>query len=304
MELGMIGLGRMGANMTERLVRGGHRVVGYDRSPDAVAHARRLGAVAAESPTALTEQLSRPRIVWLMVPAGNPVDETIEAVLPHLTADDVIIDGGNSYYKDSVRRAAGLEKRGLYYVDVGTSGGVWGLTEGYSLMIGGPRDILERLRPVFETLAPAPDKGWGHVGPSGAGHFVKMIHNGIEYGLMQAYAEGFAILKQKPELVSDLPQIAEIWRHGSVVRSWLLDLVARALHADPHLKDIAPRVADSGEGRWTVAEAIALDVPAPVITLSLLQRLRSRDQESYSDRMLAAMRYQFGGHAVEQEPER
>jgi len=304
MELGMIGLGRMGANMTERLVRGGHRVVGYDRSPDAVAHARRLGAVAADSPTALTEQLSRPRIVWLMVPAGNPVDETIEAVLPHLTADDVIIDGGNSYYKDSVRRAAGLEKRGLYYVDVGTSGGVWGLTEGYSLMIGGPRDILERLRPVFETLAPAPDKGWGHVGPSGAGHFVKMIHNGIEYGLMQAYAEGFAILKQKPELVSDLPQIAEIWRHGSVVRSWLLDLVARALHADPHLKDIAPRVADSGEGRWTVAEAIALDVPAPVITLSLLQRLRSRDQESYSDRMLAAMRYQFGGHAVEQEPER
>jgi len=304
MELGMIGLGRMGANMTERLVRGGHRVVGYDRSPDAVAHARRLGAVAAESPTALTEQLSRPRIVWLMVPAGNPVDETIEAVLPHLTADDVIIDGGNSYYKDSVRRAAGLEKRGLHYVDVGTSGGVWGLTEGYSLMIGGPRDIVERLRPVFETLAPAPDKGWGHVGPSGAGHFVKMIHNGIEYGLMQAYAEGFAILKQKPELVSDLPQIAEIWRHGSVVRSWLLDLVARALHADPHLKDIAPRVADSGEGRWTVAEAIALDVPAPVITLSLLQRLRSRDQESYSDRMLAAMRYQFGGHAVEQEPER
>ena len=304
MELGMIGLGRMGANMTERLVRGGHRVVGYDRSPDAVAHVRRLGAVAADSPAALTEQLSRPRIVWLMVPAGNPVDETIEAVLPHLTADDVIIDGGNSYYKDSVRRAAGLEKRGLHYVDVGTSGGVWGLTEGYSVMIGGPRDIVERLRPVFETLAPASDKGWGHVGPSGAGHFVKMIHNGIEYGLMQAYAEGFAILKQKPELVSDLPQIAEIWRHGSVVRSWLLDLVARALHADPHLKDIAPRVADSGEGRWTVAEAIALDVPAPVITLSLLQRLRSRDQESYSDRMLAAMRYQFGGHAVEQEPER
>ena len=301
MELGMIGLGRMGANMTERLLEGSHRIVAYDRNPEAVRRVAQKGAVAADSVEALVEQLRAPRGVWVMVPAGEPVDQTIEILLSLLTEGDVILDGGNSYYKDTLRRAVVLRDHNVHFVDVGTSGGVWGLTEGYSLMIGGPTDVVERLRPIFETLAPGPDMGWGHVGPSGAGHFVKMIHNGIEYGMMQAYAEGFSLMKHKTEFGLDLHQIAELWRYGSVVRSWLLDLTARALAEDQTLEQIAPYVPDSGEGRWTVFESIELDVPAPVTALSLIQRLRSRDDESYSDRLLAALRNQFGGHAVKQE---
>ncbi|MDV2495600.1 MAG: decarboxylating 6-phosphogluconate dehydrogenase [bacterium] len=301
MELGIIGLGRMGANMAERLIRGGHRVVGYDRSPEPIQRVVEKGAVGVDSLEALVEAMSRPRAVWLMVPAGPPVDETIEALLPLLSVDDVILDGGNSYYKDTLQRAEMVRERGLHFVDVGTSGGVWGLAEGYSLMIGGSDEVVERLRPIFETLAPAPDKGWGHVGPSGAGHFVKMVHNGIEYGLMQAYAEGFALMRRKEAFGLDLHQVAEVWRHGSVVRSWLLELLAAALAEDQVLAGVAPYVADSGEGRWMVAETIDQDVAAPVIALSLIQRLRSRDEESYADRLLAVLRGQFGGHAIKQE---
>jgi 6-phosphogluconate dehydrogenase len=301
MELGMIGLGRMGANMTERLVRGGHRIVAYDRAPEAVRRAVDKGACGAGSLDELMQQLAPPRSVWLMVPAGEPVDQTLQALWPHLCLGDVVVDGGNSNYKDTLRRAALLRAKGLHLVDVGTSGGIWGLSEGYSLMIGGEAAAVEWLRPIFQTLAPAPDKRWGHVGPSGAGHFVKMVHNGIEYGLMQAYAEGFALLKDKGEFQLDLRQVAEIWRFGSVVRSWLLDLIARALGENPDLRGIAPHVEDSGEGRWTVFEAIDLDVPAPVITLSLIQRLRSRVQDAFAEKLLAARRYQFGGHALKRE---
>jgi 6-phosphogluconate dehydrogenase len=236
-----------------------------------------------------------------MVPSGDPVDSTIEALLALLSPGDTIIDGGNSNYNDTIRRGVMLRERAIHYVDSGTSGGVWGLAEGYSLMIGGDDEPVERLRPIFETLAPAANLGWGHVGPSGAGHFVKMIHNGIEYGMMQSYAEGFSIMEHKKEMNLDLHQISEIWRHGSVVRSWLLDLIARALENDTTLAEVVPYVSDSGEGRWTVAEAIALDVPAPVITMSLIARLRSRDAESFADRVLAVMREQFGGHAVKRE---
>jgi 6-phosphogluconate dehydrogenase len=298
MQLGMIGLGKMGANMTTRLLRGGHDVVAFDRSPDAVKASVAQGARGADSLDGLVKQLTVPRSVWVMVPAGDPTESTVRALAERLEPGDTIIDGGNSNYKESMRRAGMVAERGVHFVDVGTSGGVWGLTEGYSLMVGGPTEAVDRLRPIFETLAPAKDKGWGHVGPSGAGHFTKMVHNGIEYGMMQAYAEGFSILKHKEEFSLDLAQIAELWRTGSVVRSWLLDLTARALGEDQDLSSIAPYVADSGEGRWTVAEAIDLDVSAPVITLALLQRLRSRDAESFSDRLLAALRNQFGGHAV------
>ena len=301
MQIGMVGLGKMGANMTARLQRGGHSVVAFDRSAEALRAAAGAGATAADSLPALVAQLAAPRAVWVMVPAGDATEATLEELSGLLAAGDAVIDGGNSNYKDSMRRAATLAARGVHLVDVGTSGGVWGLREGYSLMIGGDPGAVARLRPVFETLAPAPDRGWGHVGPSGSGHFVKMIHNGIEYGMMQAYAEGFAILRRKEALELDLAQVAEIWRHGSVVRSWLLDLTARALAENPTMEGIAPYVSDSGEGRWTVAEAVDLDVPAPVITLALLQRLRSRDAESYGDRLLAAMRNQFGGHAVKRE---
>ncbi len=294
----MIGLGRMGANMAERLLRGGHRVVGYARSAESVQRVVRLGGVGASSLTGVVGQLTPPRVVWLMVPSGDPVDQTIDGLLPHLTAGDVIVDGGNSYYKDSMRRAARLADRGLHFVDVGTSGGIWGLTEGYSLMIGGDRKVVAGLEPIFQTLAPAPDRGWGHVGPSGAGHFVKMIHNGIEYGMMQAYAEGFALMQRKEVFGLDLHQVAEVWRHGSVVRSWLLDLTARALADNPTLEGIAAYVTDSGEGRWTVMESIELEVAIPVITLALERRFRSRETEPFGDRLLAALRQQFGGHAV------
>ncbi len=233
-----------------------------------------------------------------MIPAGPPVDKTIESLLPLIDRGDIIVDGGNSNYRDTVRRAKTLKDNGVKYLDVGTSGGIWGLSEGYSMMVGGEKAEVDRIRPILETLAPAPDKGWGHVGPSGAGHFVKMVHNGIEYGLMQAYAEGFSLLKQKEEFKLDLHRIAEIWRYGSVVRSWLLDLTSEALKENPEMEGIAPFVADSGEGRWTVFEAIDLDVPAPVITLSLFRRMMSRDKEDYADKLLAAMRNKFGGHAV------
>ena len=297
----MIGLGKMGANMVQRLLRGGHRVVGYDPAEAARQLIAEKGAEPAASLAEVVAKLKAPRTIWLMVPAGEITDSTITALRPLLSPGDTLIDGGNSNYHDTQRRAAELQTAGIDYVDSGTSGGIWGLTEGYSLMIGGAEATVERLRPIFETLAPSPTSGWGRVGPVGAGHFTKMIHNGIEYGLMQAYAEGFSILEHKQEFGLDLHQIAEIWRNGSVVRSWLLDLTANALEKNPTLKGIAPFVADSGEGRWTVAEAIELSVPAPVITHSLISRLRSRDTDSFSDKLVAAMRNQFGGHAVKSE---
>jgi 6-phosphogluconate dehydrogenase len=301
MEIAMIGLGRMGANMAQRLMRGGHTVVGYDPADAARTALEQKGAGTAASLGQLVAKLKAPRVLWLMVPAGAITDGTITELTPLLAAGDTLIDGGNSNYRDTQRRAAALASRKINYVDSGTSGGVWGLAEGYSLMIGGDEAVCERLRPIFETLAPAPDRGWGRVGAVGAGHFTKMVHNGIEYGLMQAYAEGFSILEHKAEFTLDLHQIGEIWRYGSVVRSWLLDLTSDALQKNPTLKGIAPYVADSGEGRWTVAEAIELGVPAPVITLSLLQRLTSRDSDSFSDKLLAAMRNQFGGHEIKKE---
>jgi 6-phosphogluconate dehydrogenase len=295
----------MGANMTTRLLRGGHEVVVYDREPAAVARSAEGGAVPADSLQSLVAQLGAPgeRQVWVMVPAGVPTEETVAALFDLLQAGDAIIDGGNSNYQDTIRRAAACAEKGLHFLDAGTSGGIWGLQEGYALMVGGPDDAVRRIEPIFRTLAPAADRGYAHVGPAGAGHFVKMVHNGIEYGMMQAYAEGFAILRAKPGFGEhafklDLAQVAETWRHGSVVRSWLLDLTARALAESPSLDDVAPYVSDSGEGRWAVAEAIALDVPAPVITHSLIARLRSRDQVGFGDRLLAAMRNQFGGHAI------
>lgn len=301
MELGMIGLGRMGANMTERLVKGGHRVVGFDPKSEARVRVEDKGAESAVSLETLVASLKAPRALWMMVPPGSITDGTVTALLPLLAAGDVLVDGGNSNYKDTLRRSNGAAEKKICYVDCGTSGGVWGLAEGYSMMVGGDEAVVERLKPIFETLAPAPNQGWGRVGPVGSGHFAKMIHNGIEYGLMQAYAEGFSILQHKREFDLDLHQIAEIWRYGSVVRSWLLDLTADALDKNPTMDGIAPYVADSGEGRWTVDEAIDLDVPAPVITLSLLERLRSRDTESFSDKLLSAMRNQFGGHEIKKE---
>ena len=298
MKLGMVGLGKMGANMTARLLAAGHRLVVFDRNPDAVRTSAAKGALGSESPADLVSKLETPRVAWVMVPAGEATERVIEEFSRLLEEGDVVVDGGNSNYKDSVRRAAGLKERGIGFVDVGTSGGVWGLTEGYSLMVGGEKKSVESLRPVLESLAPAHDEGWGHVGPAGAGHFVKMVHNGIEYGLMQAYAEGFEILERKEDFALDLHQVAEIWRHGSVVRSWLLDLTAKALEENPNLEGIRGFVADSGEGRWTVAEAIDLDVPAPVITASLMMRFVSRRQESYGAKLLAALRNQFGGHAA------
>jgi 6-phosphogluconate dehydrogenase len=301
MQIAMIGLGRMGANMAQRLMQGGHQVVGFDPAEAARKVIEDKGGQSAPSLEALVAKLQAPRVIWLMVPAGAITDGTITSLTPLLKAGDTIIDGGNSNYKDTQRRAAALESLKINYVDSGTSGGIWGLAEGYSLMIGGDEAVVERLRPIFETLAPGPDKGWGRVGAVGAGHYTKMVHNGIEYGLMQAYAEGFSILEHKTEFKLDLHQIAEIWRYGSVVRSWLLDLTANALEKNPTLQGIAPYVADSGEGRWTVSEAIDLGVPAMVITASLMERFRSRDNDSFIDKILAAMRNQFGGHEIKKE---
>ncbi len=301
MELGMIGLGRMGGAMAQRLIRGGHRVAGLARKPDALRQLEEMNIVPAASFGELVNSLKPPRVIWLMIPAGTPVDENIAGLLPLLEPDDIIVDGGNSNYKDTQRRAENLKASRIHYVDAGTSGGIWGLQNGYSIMVGGDEEVVAQLRPIFETLAPAANKGWGRVGPNGAGHFTKMVHNGIEYGMMQAYGEGFAIMRHKTEFNLDLHQVAEIWRDGSVVQSWLLDLTSAALAKNPDLDGIAPYVADSGEGRWTVAEAIDLNVAAPVITLSLLERLQSRDPESFSNKLLSAMRNQFGGHEMKKE---
>ena len=298
MELGMIGLGRMGGNMAQRLLQGGHNVVAYDPRPEAVQALAQEGASGAASLQDLVSGLAVPRAVWVMVPAGDPTESTINSLAQVLSPGDVVIDGGNSNYKDSVRRATALKEKGIAFLDAGTSGGVWGLKEGYSLMVGGDAATFLRLEPIFQTLAPGPDKGYGYVGPAGAGHFVKMVHNGIEYGMMQAYAEGFELMQAKEEFSFDMAKIAEIWRYGSVVRSWLLDLTATALGDDPSLDGLQPYVEDSGEGRWTVQESIDRGGPTPVISLSLQARFRSRQDNSFGARLLAAMRNQFGGHAV------
>ncbi|MBI4282281.1 MAG: decarboxylating 6-phosphogluconate dehydrogenase [Chloroflexi bacterium] len=298
MELGMIGLGRMGGNMAQRLLRAGHQVVVYDPRPEAVQALAQEGAAGASSVANLIVQLTPPRAVWVMVPAGEPTESTINAVAEALSPGDAIIDGGNSNYKDSIRRAAALAERGLSFLDAGTSGGIWGLVEGYSMMIGGDLDTFHRLEPIFQSLAPGSDRGYGRVGPAGAGHFVKMVHNGIEYGLMQAYAEGFELMQAKRDFDLDLTQVANIWRYGSVVRSWLLDLTASALEGDPGLESLQAYVEDSGEGRWTVQESIDLGIPTPVISLSLQARFRSRQEQPFGAKLLAAMRNQFGGHPV------
>ena len=298
MELGIIGLGRMGANMSERLVLGGHRVIGYDRSPEAIQRVVDQGALGAHSLADLVNQLSIPRAIWLMVPAGAPVDDTIEQLLPHLQGADIIVDGGNSNYKDTLRRAAHLKSQHVYFIDAGTSGGIWGLKIGYCMMIGGDKEAIDRLEPVLKTLAPT--GGYAHVGPSGAGHFVKMIHNGIEYGMLQAYGEGFELLKSSP-FALDLEKIAHLWNQGSVVRSWLLELAERAFQKDPELSSIRGYVEDSGEGRWTLQEAIERDIPAPVLTLSLFARFASRQDDSFAAKLIAALRNEFGGHAVKKE---
>jgi 6-phosphogluconate dehydrogenase len=301
MELGLIGLGKMGGNMAERLRLAGHQVVGFDFSADAVAKLTATGNVGVSSLEDLAANLKGRKAIWIMVPQGKPVDDTIAKLEALIGPGDILIDGGNSNYKDSQRRHAEVTAKGFQFVDVGTSGGIWGLKEGYSMMIGGDKEPVEHLRPIFEALAPAKDLGWGHVGPAGAGHFVKMVHNGIEYGMMQAYAEGFTIMETKKELGLDLAQISQIWRYGSVVRSWLLDLTADALAKNPTLEGLEAFVEDSGEGRWTVMEAIDLNVSAPVITESLMRRIRSREQNNFTDRMLAIMRNEFGGHAVKKD---
>ena len=293
----MIGLGRMGGNMVERLMRKGHQTVVYDRSSEVVAKYQKMGSTPAKDLAEVVSKLSAPRVVWIMVPAGDPVDQTIESLVPNLSRGDIIIDGGNSNFHDTMRRAASLTKQGIEFVDCGTSGGIWGLENGYCLMVGGSDKAVKQCEPIF--LALAPDDGYAHVGPSGSGHYVKMVHNGIEYALLQGYAEGYEILhasKDFPKL--DLHQIAEVWQHGSVVRSWLNELAASAFSRDAELSDLKGFVADSGEGRWTVQEAIDTDTPAPVITLSLLMRFRSRQPDTFGGKVIAALRNEFGGHAV------
>jgi 6-phosphogluconate dehydrogenase len=296
MQLAMIGLGRMGGNMVQRLVQGGHQLVVFDRSADAVKPHVAMGATGAKDLADLCSQLAAPRVVWVMVPSGAAVESTIEQLLPSLSKGDIVIDGGNSNYKDSVRRAVWLKGKGLEFIDAGTSGGIWGLTVGYCLMIGASPEAFKRCEPVFRTLAPS--DGYAHVGPPGSGHYVKMIHNGIEYGMLQAYAEGYEILHASKEFKLDLHQISAVWNRGSVVRSWLNELAERAFAKDTELAALKGYVEDSGEGRWTVQEAIDLDVPAPVITLSLLTRFRSRQGDSFGAKVIAALRNEFGGHAV------
>jgi 6-phosphogluconate dehydrogenase len=298
MELGIIGLGKMGFNMAERLRLAGHKVVGFDFNKEATEKLTASGSLGVTTLEDLVKNLSEPRAIWIMVPAGDPVDQTIAKLEPLMSKGDTFIDGGNTNYKDTQRRHQAAKDKGFNFVDCGTSGGIWGLKEGYSLMIGGDKEPVERLTPIFEALAPAANEGWGHVGPSGAGHFVKMVHNGIEYAMMQGYAEGFSIMKAKTALNLDLTQISKIWQKGSVVRSWLLDLTADALAKNPTLEGLQAYVPDSGEGRWTVFEAIDLNVSAPVITESLIRRLRSREENNFTDRMLSVMRNEFGGHAV------
>ena len=301
MWIAMIGLGKMGANMTTRLLRGGHNVVAYDLAAGLIKAAEQEGAIGARTIAEAVSKLSTPRVVWVMVPAGDATENTVKSLGELLSEGDIVIDGGNSNYKETMRRGEQLKELGIDLIDVGTSGGVWGLSEGYSMMVGGTDEAVAVIRPILETLAPGTYTGWGHVGPGGSGHFVKMVHNGIEYGLMQAYAEGFEIMKAKEVFNLDLHQIANIWRYGSVVPSWLLDLTANALAEDQDLSEIEGWVADSGEGRWTVFESIDLDVPAPVITASLQARFISRQEESYAAKLLAAMRNQFGGHAVKKK---
>jgi 6-phosphogluconate dehydrogenase len=297
MRIGMIGLGKMGGNMTERLLRGGHEVVAFDRNSETVQQYAEKGAAPAGDAASVTAQLPQPRVVWIMVPAGQPVDDTIAALRPGLSKGDIIIDGGNSNFHDTKRRAAQLKTDGIEFVDSGTSGGIWGLENGYCLMIGASEQAFSHCEPIFRTLAP--ENGYARMGPPGAGHYVKMIHNGIEYGMLQAYAEGYEILHASKDFDFDLHKIAGVWNHGSVVRSWINELAERAFEKDSDLDALKGFVADSGEGRWTVQEAIDLDVPAPVITLSLLARLRSRQEDSFSAKVIAALRNEFGGHAVQ-----
>ncbi len=298
MELGMIGLGRMGGNMALRLLNGGHRIIVYDPAKEAVETIGAQGAVGTASIAELVKNLSLPRAVWVMVPSGEPTENAIKTLSLELSKGDIIIDGGNSNYKDSMRRATALSEKGIVFLDAGTSGGIWGLKEGYCLMVGGDKIAFQHMEPIFQTLAPSLQQGYGHVGPSGAGHFVKMVHNGIEYGLMQAYAEGFELMGAKQDFALNLPEIAEIWRYGSVVRSWLLDLTAAALREDPRLEAIEAYVEDSGEGRWTVQESVELAVSMPVITQALQVRFRSRAAQPFGVKLLAALRNQFGGHGV------
>jgi len=299
MKIGMVGLGRMGGNMARRLRRAGIDVVGFSQDMTVTQSiAMEEGMVAASSLAEVVSTLETPRIVWLMLPSGDPTEQTIAELKGMLSAGDVIIEGGNSNYKDSQRRAAEMKEVGVHYVDVGTSGGIWGLENGYALMIGGDKAVMPQLEHIFKALAPAPDQGWLHCGPSGSGHFAKMIHNGIEYGMMKAYAEGFALLKGKTEFDMDLAAIAEMWRHGSVVRSWLLDLTAEFLEKDQNLEDIEPLVVDSGEGRWTVLESVEQGVPSPVMTMALMSRFASQGKGDFGNKMLAMMRNSFGGHSV------
>jgi 6-phosphogluconate dehydrogenase len=298
-RIGMIGLGRMGGNMSRRIARAGFEVIAWDRAAgarSAVASEPRLRTV--ETLEALAAELPAPRAVWMMLPAGEPTEQVLERMQTLLSQGDVIVDGANAWYRDTQRRASRLAARGLQFVDAGVSGGVWGLTNGYGLMVGGVAGAVARIEPYLKALAPAPDRGWLHCGPSGAGHYTKMVHNGIEYALMQAYAEGLALLRAKQDLNFDVAAIAESWRHGTVIRSWLLDLTAEFLAEDADLASIAPRVADSGEGRWTAIEAVELGVPTPVMTLALMERFSSQDRGDYSNRLLARMRQAFGGHAV------
>lgn len=295
MEIGFIGLGKMGMNMVTRLRQGGHHVVVYDRSAEAVAQATTTGCIGTSSLAELVKKLEAPRAVWIMVPSGAPTEDTVRTVGELLQSGDTIIDGGNTNFNDDVRRAGDLSKKGLHYIDAGTSGGVWGLKVGYCLMVGGDEAPVQRLAPIFTTLAP--EQGWAHVGDVGAGHYVKMVHNGIEYSMMQGYAEGFELMS-KSEYRLDLPKIANLWMHGSVVRSWLLELAASALKDDPRLERLKGYVQDSGEGRWMIADAIQKDVPVPTLTTALFTRFRSRQSESFAEKMLAALRNAFGGHAV------
>jgi 6-phosphogluconate dehydrogenase len=299
LTLGMVGLGRMGGNMSRRIARAGHTVVAWDRALEArTALSNEPRVLAADTLGALVAKLPSPKIAWLMLPAGAPTEDTLRALVPLLSRGDIVVDGANAMYRDSQRHAAELGEHGIQFVDAGVSGGVWGLENGYGLMVGGDSAAIGAIRPVLQSLAPAPDRGWVHCGPVGAGHFTKMVHNGIEYGMMQAYAEGFALMRAKTDLALDLPQIAEAWRHGTVIRSWLLDLTAEFLAADDTLESIAPFVADSGEGRWTAVESVELGVPTPVMTLALMERFASQGRGDYTNRMLSRMRQAFGGHAV------
>ncbi len=296
MKIGLVGLGKMGGNMAQRLVNSGHEVVAFARTKESVKKAEEKGAIGADSLQDMVNKLDHPRVIWLMVPAGKITEQTINDILPLLDKNDILIDGGNSFFKDSMRRARELGEKGISFLDVGTSGGIWGLKIGYCMMIGGKKDVFDRVEPILNALAP--ENGYAHVGPHGSGHFVKMVHNGIEYAMLQAYAEGFEILNAREEFDLDLNKISNLWNHGSVIRSWLLELAENAFKKDAKLNSIRGYVEDSGEGRWTVAEAIEKDVPAPIITLSLLERFRSRQDESFSAKVIAALRNEFGGHGV------